>query len=118
MCVTQFAIATVVVSSIIAATITARAAERSKENYLMRCASCHGVEGRGDGPSLKWLLTRPTDFRDCGDMRKLSDDTMFTVIKYGTGAVDLPPDMPGFWNRLSDDEIKNVVSFVRQFCPK
>lgn len=82
----------------------------------MRCASCHGVEGRGDGASVKWLRTKPTDFRNCGDMRKLSDNTMFMVIKYGTGAVDLPPDMPGFFDRLSDSEIRDLGSYVQQFC--
>jgi mono/diheme cytochrome c family protein len=49
-------------------------------------------------------------------MKKLSDDTIFTAIKYGTGAIDLPADMPGFFNRLSDREISSLVSYVRLFC--
>ena len=111
-------IATSVVLGVITTLIPARAADLTKENYLTRCASCHGAEGRGDGPSTSWLRTKPTDFHNCDYMEKLSDDTMFTAIKYGTGMVDLPSDMPGFFNRLSDTEIKNIGSYVRGYCRK
>src|SRR5579863_2523651 len=108
-------IATSVVLGVITALIPALAVNLTKENYLTRCASCHGVEGRGDGLSTSWLRTKPTDFHNCDYMEKLSDDTMFTAIKYGTGMVDLPPDMPGFFNRLSDTEIQNIDSYVRGY---
>jgi mono/diheme cytochrome c family protein len=111
-------IATGVVLGTIATLIPSHAADRTKEDYLTRCASCHGAEGRGDGPSTSWLRTKPTDFHDCGYMEKVSDDTMFTAIKYGTGMVDLPPDMPGFFNRLSDTEIKSMGAYVRGYCRK
>ena len=111
-------IAAGVAFGVMATLIPVRAEDGSKENYLTRCASCHGAEGRGDGPSTSWLRTKPTDFRNCDDMKKLSDDTIFTAIKYGTGAIDLPADMPGFFNRLSDREINSLVSYVRSFCRK
>jgi mono/diheme cytochrome c family protein len=111
-------IATSVAAGVMATLIPAHAADRTKQNYLTRCASCHGAEGRGDGPSTRWLRTKPTDFHNCDDTEKVSDDTIFTAIKYGTGMVDLPPDMPGFFNRLSDPEIKSLGSYVRGFCRK
>jgi high-affinity iron transporter len=109
-------IAASVAFGVMATLIPVRAEDRSKENYLTRCASCHGAEGHGDGPSIRWLRTKPTDFHNCDDMKKLSDDTIFTAIKYGTGSIDLPADMPGFFNRLSDREISSLVSYVRLFC--
>ena len=49
----------------------------------------------GDGPSARWLRTKPTDFHNCDQVKKLSDDTIFAAIKWGTGMIDLPADMPG-----------------------
>ncbi len=109
-------IAAGVAFGVMATLIPVRAEDGIKETYLTRCASCHGPEGRGDGPSTRWLRTKPTDFHNCDEMKKLSDDTIFTAIKYGTGSMDLPADMPGFFNRLSDGEIKNLGSYVRHFC--
>ena len=93
-----------------------RAEERTKDTYLRRCASCHGADGRGDGASTRWLRTKPTDFHNCNEMKKLSDDTIFTATKFGPASIDLPPDMPGFFDRLSDSEIVSLVSYVRGFC--
>jgi len=32
-----------------------------RELYVAYCASCHGVEGRGDGPAAEAMRMRPTD---------------------------------------------------------
>lgn len=109
-------IAAGVAFGVMATLISVRAEDGSKENYLTRCASCHGAVGRGDGPSTRWLRTRPTDFHNCDDMKKLSDDTIFKAIAYGTGMIGLPADMPSFNDRLSDGEIDSLVSYVRRFC--
>jgi high-affinity iron transporter len=111
-------IAAGVAFGVIATLIPVHAEDRSKENYLNRCAPCHGAEGHGDGPSTRWLRTKPTDLHNCDDMKKLSNDTIFTAIKWGTGALDLPADMPGFFNRLSDPEISSLIFYVRRFCDK
>ena len=110
-------VAAVVAFMVMAMLIPVCSQDRSRENYLTRCASCHGREGYGDGPSTRWLRTKPTDFHNCDAMKKLSDYTIFTAVKYGTGMLNLPADMPGFFNRLSDSEINSLVSYVRSFCP-
>jgi hypothetical protein len=103
---------------VLATLIPVPAEDRTKESYLTRCASCHVAEGRGDGPSTRWLRTKPIDFHNCNDMKKLSDDTIFTAIKCWTGMIDLPADIPGFINRLSDPEISSLIFYVRRFCDK
>lgn len=35
-----------------------------RELYLAYCASCHGLEGRGDGPAAEALRMRPTDLTE------------------------------------------------------
>ncbi len=37
--------------------VTAEDAGNGKQEYLMHCAACHGLEGRGDGPIGQMLKT-------------------------------------------------------------
>jgi hypothetical protein len=37
--------------------------EGGRRDYAVHCASCHGREGRGDGPLVEALSTRPNDLR-------------------------------------------------------
>jgi mono/diheme cytochrome c family protein len=91
-------------------------ADSAQDNYTTYCAKCHGAGGRGDGPSAGSLATKPQDYTDCDAMQKISDDTMFKVIKGGGAAAGLPGDMPSWSDGLSDPEIHDLVAFLRTFC--
>jgi mono/diheme cytochrome c family protein len=93
-------------------------ADSAKDNYTAYCAKCHGADGRGDGPSAGSLATKPQNYTDCAAMQKISDDTMFKVIKSGGASVGLPGDMPSWSDGLSDPEIHDLVTYVRTFCKK
>ncbi len=93
-------------------------ADSAQDNYTAFCAKCHGSEGHGDGPSAASLATKPQDYTDCAAMQKISDDTMFKVIKGGGAAVGLPGDMPSWSDGLSDAEIHDLVVFIHTFCKK
>jgi cytochrome c553 len=93
-------------------------ADSAQDNYTAFCAKCHGQEGHGDGPSAASLATKARDFQDCAVMSKISDDTMFKVIKGGATAVGLPGDMPSWGDALSDPEIHDLVVFIHTFCKK
>src|SRR5260370_161419 len=82
------------------------------------CAQCPGSVGHADGPSAASLATKPQDYTDCAAMQKISDDTMFKVIKGGGAAVGLPGDMPSWSDGLSDPEIHDLVIFIHPFCKK
>ncbi|HVB81428.1 MAG TPA: cytochrome c [Candidatus Binataceae bacterium] len=92
--------------------------DSAQDNYSAYCARCHGEDGHGDGPSVASLNTIPQSFGNCAQMRKLSEETMFKAIKRGGAAVGLPGDMPNWNVDLSDDEIHDLVTFVRTFCKK
>jgi mono/diheme cytochrome c family protein len=51
-------------------------------------------------------------------MQKISDDTMFKVIKGSGASVGLPGDMPSWSDGLSDPEIHDLVAYLRTFCKK
>jgi mono/diheme cytochrome c family protein len=74
--------------------------------YVKTCAACHGKTGLGDGPKAKSLKTTPTDFSKA-DSQKQTDGEHFYKTKTGRG------DMPKYEGKLSDDDIWNVVNYVR-----
>ena len=51
-------------------------------------------------------------------MQKISNETMFKVIKGGGAAVGLSGDMPSWSVELCDHEIRDMVTFLRTFCKK
>jgi len=100
------------------ATVAPVWADNATDNYTTYCARCHGDTGHGDGPSVATLKNKPQNLAHCGRMHQISDDTIFKAIKRGGGSVGLSDDMPEWSNDLSDDEIHELVKFVRAFCKK
>ena len=84
-----------------------------KALYLEHCASCHGNEGKGDGPDAKDLNPKPRNHTDGNFMNRLRDNYLFTVVKNGGQAVGKSDQMPGWGNILSDPDITDVIAFVR-----
>jgi cytochrome c oxidase cbb3-type subunit 3 len=83
------------------------------ELHKQECQRCHGPEGKGDGPAGKLLKATPADWTDPERMGPVTDDTLFKAIKEGGKAVELSGQMPEFGSKLSDDEIHNLIAFVR-----
>jgi mono/diheme cytochrome c family protein len=65
--------------------------------FAVYCASCHGVSGKGDGPSAIALKTPPTDLTVLSKKNggKFPAAHVMTVLKFGP---DIPshgsPEMP------------------------
>lgn len=91
---------------------------RGAATYKELCAKCHGAQGRGDGREAATLKTKPRDFKDCARMAKFADAELFRVIKDGGEAAKLSADMPSYSDAMEDDEIQDLVLFVRSLCPK
>ncbi len=90
----------------------------AKDNFKELCVKCHGENGKGDGPAASTLETKPGDLTDCARMGRLSDETIFKVIRDGGPAAGLSRAMSRFGDGLEDDEIKQIVLYVRTFCRK
>lgn len=57
--------------------------------YTAYCASCHGVDGKGDGPAAPALKTKLPDLTLMAKKKngKFPDGDVFQVIKWGGGIV-------------------------------
>ena len=49
-------------------------------------------------------------------MSKLSDDDLLKTIKNGGASVGKSPLMPPWGASLNDDQIKDVIAYVRTLC--
>jgi mono/diheme cytochrome c family protein len=80
-----------------------------KRVYEERCLECHGPAGHGDGPN-RWILpVRPFDLTSSHMQQEMSDEDIFGVVTRGIRE----RNMPSFKRRLSDDERRAVVRYVR-----
>jgi mono/diheme cytochrome c family protein len=87
--------------------------EQGDALYQMYCAACHGARGAGDGPAGMALDPRPASHADGSYMNNLSNEHLFTVIKEGGPAVGKSPLMAPWGGSLSDEQVWDVVAFVR-----
>jgi copper transport protein len=81
--------------------------ERGEEVYIQQCLSCHGPELRGDGPASEGMEPPPADFSQPHTMVHSDEDLIYWVRNGKQGTA-----MPGFQDTLSDQEIRDVLSYV------
>lgn len=97
----------------------AEAVARGEHIYAVECASCHGKDLKGEpdwrGTKADGTLPAPPH-DDSGHTWHHADSLLFEYTKFGGQAVS-PPDfrsaMPAFKDKLSDDEIWAVLSFIK-----
>jgi high-affinity iron transporter len=73
--------------------------ERGRELYAQACATCHGAEGRGDGPAGVGLEPPPSSFRDRQRMLDLSPASLFATISFGIQGTPMVPFAESFSER-------------------
>ncbi len=83
-------------------------------NFMAYCTPCHGAEGKGDGVLAESLDMKPRNLSDAAFMSWKSDKHLFKVIKEGGAAVGLTENMTPFMGQLSDEEIGNVIAYLRK----
>ena len=88
-------------------------AKAGKLKYDANCAGCHGAAGKGDGPAAAALNPKPGDMTDGKTMKALSDKYLFDIIKDGGAAQKKSPIMPASAKKFSDQEISDMVAYIR-----
>lgn len=85
-------------------------AQEGQKIFMVKCAACHGENGKGDGPLAKTFDPRPRDF--ClpefwqGDVDKKISDS----VTKGKGQM-VPV-------KLNSNEIKEVTGFIKSSCKR
>jgi mono/diheme cytochrome c family protein len=82
--------------------------------YLTRCAECHGANGHGSWRATL-LFIRPGDLARPGRLQD-RDEYLLELIKNG-GAPFGKPGMPAFGFHLSDDQIRDLIRYIRTLPP-
>ena len=83
------------------------AADDAAATYKAKCAMCHGADGKGDTPVGKKMGIRDLT---SADVQKMSDAELITITTKGKNK------MPGYENKLSAAQIKDLVAYIRQLA--
>lgn len=88
------------------------------DNYRLYCAQCHGTQGNGGGinNTAGGLAVSPRNHTSAGEMSKLSDKEIRLAIAEGGDAVSKSELMPPWGGVLTDQEIDEMVVFLRTLC--
>jgi mono/diheme cytochrome c family protein len=74
--------------------------------FKSKCVLCHGADGTGNTPLGKQLQSANLHSKD---VQKRSDSELHKIVHDGQA------NMPPFADQLSDDEIDQVIKYVRTF---
>lgn len=85
-----------------------------KAAFQKNCRFCHGAEAKGNGPMAP-EGTHPSDLTDAKWDRGGSDGEIFVVIRDGAGPKF---DMKGYKSKMTENDIWNVVNYIRSLQAK
>ena len=93
-------------------------ARNGRELYLEKCSLCHGSQGEGWDWSKK-VAKPPFPVPDLAKVTPERSDTfLFDVVKDGGEAVGQTRFMPPFGFQLSDQEVWDLVAYMRSLARK
>ena len=81
---------------------------KGKAMYEKLCSVCHGAQGKGDGPASQMMRPPAADLTS-SKVKDKPDAELFQAIQHGRP----PTAMPAFKGQLSDQQIHDVVAYIR-----
>jgi len=93
--------------------MSADAIGAGKASFAKYCRFCHGDEAKGDG-KMAPKDSHPSDLTDAKWDRGSTDGEIFAVIQNGAGPKF---EMKGFKGRMTDQQIWEVVDYLRSLGP-
>ncbi|MGV7222574.1 MAG: c-type cytochrome [Nitrospinales bacterium] len=88
-------------------------ASKGEKTFLHYCAHCHGISGDGDGFNYDYLDKEPAELSDHKFIAKKTNAQLFRIIKLGGIGVKKSPLMPVFGNTLSEEQIWQLIAYIR-----
>jgi mono/diheme cytochrome c family protein len=113
---TLFYCLAVVVSSVspvtLSAAVAAGDARHGETIFLRYCQGCHGPDGRGGG---KGFMPHVGPLARKGYIETVPDEYLAAVIAEGGLAVGKSAYMPSWRTTLTEQDIADVIAFIRTF---
>jgi len=78
--------------------------------YRTYCVLCHGATGKGDGRAAKMYTPKPANLT----VSPFPDQYKEMIIRGGGPAVGRSPYMPPWGDELTEEQIKDLVAFLRE----
>ena len=91
---------------------TSESLAKGKKLYGYDCAMCHGKNGDGKG-DMASDIKNVTDFTNPDALKNRTDGELFYITRNGKG-----DDMPPEGDRAKDEDIWNMVNYIRSFAKK
>ncbi len=88
-------------------------AAKGRELFKSNCSPCHGESGKGDGPGGQVLPVKPANLGERIAENGYSNQYLTDVIGKGGASVGKSNFMPAWGGSLSDQQIREIVSFLR-----
>ncbi len=104
-----------------AATATTNSAKvddaTAKQIFNEKCANCHGVDGKGDGPGAAALNPKPRNYTNKMWQSTVTDEQIAKTIVFGGAAVGKSPVMPASPDLDAKPEVvTGLVKIIRGFA--
>ncbi len=84
---------------------------KGKKMYAIDCAMCHGEKGDGKG-DMASDIKNVSDFTNPDVQKARTDGEWFYITRKGKG--EMPPE----GDRVKDEEVWNIVNYIRAFAKK
>jgi cytochrome c6 len=82
---------------------------KGAEVFKAKCATCHGVDGKGETTAGKAMKVKDLA---SDDIQKQHDSEMKTVIEEGRNK------MPAYKGKLTNQQIEDLIQFIRTLRKK
>ena len=93
--------------------------QRAVARFTSMCATCHGEDGRGDGPAAPNLTVKPRDYTDPKWQASVTDDQIRQIILLGGQKVGKSALMPGNADLKDRPEVLDgLVQIIRGFAKR
>ena len=101
-----------VTTSVVFAQVIRGDAKAGQGVYEQQCLRCHGTRLEGNGPDSQDLIVRPANLRSLSTRSK-TDWELLVAISNGV----LFSPMHGFRGKLTDQQMLDVLSYIRSVAP-
>ncbi len=83
--------------------------QKTENEFIKYCSSCHGPAGTGKGPDYLKYLPRPRDFTNQPYFQDIDDARIALAISYGIPGTA----MPSFAEKISSESVWSLIQKIR-----